>query len=973
MGRRAGWVLVGALRFVGRVLQGLVAATALLALVAGLPWALWRYIGWPLPDHVPTGDEIQAVLLSPMSTAFLLDVLACLCWITWVAFAIDVARCTVDAARGARWPELRSGGPVHTVAAVLIGAVVLSLADHRGFGHASPRPSPTVTAAPVVVTAWRLDSSAEGAQFRLASQPIPVRAADAGMSSVDTATRPATAVVREPRNGVYDSMWRIAQRELGDGTRWPEIFALNKGKPQPTGGQLTNPNLIFPGEELRLPTAHPTEPPPAGEQPGPPPAPPPNSSPPSPPTTTRTAPTREQQPPATPAPTAAPQPGADIDRPSPGLGWGVEVFLGLGLAAAVSTALVLARRRYRRTYRPGSGRRDDLPMAPVVSRLRLAHLRATGEPDDGQDHSAITAPPVVITRHGQQPELIHPYVAPELGVRDRREIALDLAVARGLGVVGAGAAAAARALLVALLARTPHQPNPSTSAVVVLVTADDLATLVGAHATGDIPAAVRVAADLDAVLDELDAEIQARVRDQHTADEPPTLVVVASPPTGSSSRLQAILDNGAPLGIVGVLLGQWRSGITAHVRADGTVSATNPGVGEALEGTQLYRLPDTDTRDLLRLLRHAQPDTPVQPADPRPDAVPTALAPVTDVLAPDSREASTARTPSDSIDTSLEITRSHPLSGVTVAEQVDEPRTVSPSALASLPIAQEPLGDLPGTPVTITVLGPLQIHWRPDRTDPGNAPLNITAALPPRQRELLVFLALHPDGVHRDAIAATLWADNPPDRPTNALNTALSRLRGAMSTATAGALSDLTVVREGRYQLNPAVVDVDYWHFAAAVAARRTATTDPERNAALRRVVDDYSGRLAEGIDTEWIDTVREATARDAIDAVAALARAMVDTDPEYTLNLLETARAFDPHNELLYRDIMRLQERLGRLDAIPRTLTLLTTRLAEIDEQPSADALRLAARLQHRHDPSASTAVRRPSRDDHRGTAAAS
>src|ERR1700738_3236529 len=96
----------------------------------------------------------------------------------------------------------------------------------------------------------------------------------------------------------------------------------------------------------------------------------------------------------------------------------------------------------------------------------------------------------------------------------------------------------------------------------------------------------------------------------------------------------------------------------------------------------------------------------------------------------------------------------------------------------------------------------------------------------------------------------------------------------------------------------------------------------------------------------EWIQTAREAIRRDAIDAVAALARALVEDDPQQTLDLLEIARAFDPHNEALYRDIMRLQERLGQLDAIPRTLTLLTTRLAEIDDRPTEQAISLAARL---------------------------
>ena len=129
-----------------------------------------------------------------------------------------------------------------------------------------------------------------------------------------------------------------------------------------------------------------------------------------------------------------------------------------------------------------------------------------------------------------------------------------------------------------------------------------------------------------------------------------------------------------------------------------------------------------------------------------------------------------------------------------------------------------------------------------------------------------------------------------------------------------------------------------------AIAAGNHARID-----ALYDVVNAYGGTLVEDMTTEWIEPVREAIRRDAIDAVASLARALVDTDPQQTLDLLEVARAFDPHNEPLYRDIMRLQERLGQLDAIPRTLTLLTARLAEVDAAPTAQARGLAAQLGQR------------------------
>ncbi|MCL2562419.1 MAG: LysM peptidoglycan-binding domain-containing protein [Oscillospiraceae bacterium] len=45
-----------------------------------------------------------------------------------------------------------------------------------------------------------------------------------------------------------DTLWGIARRHLGDGRRYREIFELNRD-------QIRNPNLIFPGQVLRLPVA----------------------------------------------------------------------------------------------------------------------------------------------------------------------------------------------------------------------------------------------------------------------------------------------------------------------------------------------------------------------------------------------------------------------------------------------------------------------------------------------------------------------------------------------------------------------------------------------------------------------------------------------------------------------------------------------------------------------------------------------
>jgi len=43
-----------------------------------------------------------------------------------------------------------------------------------------------------------------------------------------------------------DSLWLIAQRELGNGRRWTEIYDMNKNV-------LVNPDLIRVGQRLAMP------------------------------------------------------------------------------------------------------------------------------------------------------------------------------------------------------------------------------------------------------------------------------------------------------------------------------------------------------------------------------------------------------------------------------------------------------------------------------------------------------------------------------------------------------------------------------------------------------------------------------------------------------------------------------------------------------------------------------------------------
>ncbi|MGI5242109.1 LysM peptidoglycan-binding domain-containing protein [Dactylosporangium sp. CA-139066] len=60
-------------------------------------------------------------------------------------------------------------------------------------------------------------------------------------------------VVGPPVDGQGEYLFGIAAQTLGDGNRYPEIFALNEGRPQPGGGRLTDPMDVEPGWILVLP------------------------------------------------------------------------------------------------------------------------------------------------------------------------------------------------------------------------------------------------------------------------------------------------------------------------------------------------------------------------------------------------------------------------------------------------------------------------------------------------------------------------------------------------------------------------------------------------------------------------------------------------------------------------------------------------------------------------------------------------
>ncbi|WP_158564141.1 LysM peptidoglycan-binding domain-containing protein [Jiangella anatolica] len=224
-------------RTIGSVLRGLGALVVILAVLVGIPLALLAVAGNPLPDSMPSWDDVSSALTEPDDGSLFLQALVWIGWLGWISFAVGLVveiPAALSGRKAPRLPALRfqqraAAGLVAAVAAVfVVGPVGVATAAEPVQAPApppAPAPATTAEAAPV--------AEAETAPAAEAAQPAMVQ---------------RTHIVQRG-----ESLWRIAEQELGDGMRWPEIAELNYGTPQPGGRSLDNTHWIDPGWQLLLP------------------------------------------------------------------------------------------------------------------------------------------------------------------------------------------------------------------------------------------------------------------------------------------------------------------------------------------------------------------------------------------------------------------------------------------------------------------------------------------------------------------------------------------------------------------------------------------------------------------------------------------------------------------------------------------------------------------------------------------------
>jgi tetratricopeptide (TPR) repeat protein len=182
----------------------------------------------------------------------------------------------------------------------------------------------------------------------------------------------------------------------------------------------------------------------------------------------------------------------------------------------------------------------------------------------------------------------------------------------------------------------------------------------------------------------------------------------------------------------------------------------------------------------------------------------------------------------------------------------------------------------------------------------------------------------------------------------------LRRLRGSLPASLRRFISDYhanlepSTSDDPRFELRLRVLqelapNVDLWRFQAGLQQAAQSTDTRQQTELLRAVTENYPGAFAAEADYLWVNPVRDAIHRRALDAHVELARLWQQADQlDPALATMERAIELDPYAEDLYGWLMELQHKAGRDESVRLTWKQLSARLDEIDAEPEAATQRL-------------------------------
>ncbi|MFD8781848.1 LysM peptidoglycan-binding domain-containing protein [Kitasatospora sp. NPDC059599] len=221
----------------GALITALAALVTLLVLLIGVPALLLygTHAVAGMGEVAPGG--VGEALTSPDDGRLFLWALVVIGWLGWACFALSVLLEIPAQLRGRIARRIPAFGWSQRLAAGLVGSVLALLPVAGSAFAAVPEPAHT---------------PAVQAQLTPGVQRAALPAAQSAPALTPAAEQQPTYTVRDSRPA--DSLWSIAERQLGSGERWVEIAKLNDGRAMDDSGTRFDADRpIQPGWELLMP------------------------------------------------------------------------------------------------------------------------------------------------------------------------------------------------------------------------------------------------------------------------------------------------------------------------------------------------------------------------------------------------------------------------------------------------------------------------------------------------------------------------------------------------------------------------------------------------------------------------------------------------------------------------------------------------------------------------------------------------
>ncbi|MGA5810165.1 hypothetical protein ACPC39_28950 [Streptomyces cellulosae] len=219
-------------RFLARLVKAGLSLLVLAVAVAGLPLLL----AWATPViWAATHDDVLHLLDRQDTGRVFLLMLVAVGWIGWAQFAFCAVRELIAQLRCRTWQAPRGMGASQRAAALLIGSILVLLPTSSALAS-DAQAAPATTGAP---------------DLGQGHVPHAAKSRQAQASAASTPASRTTYTVRETRPA--ESLWAIAERELGDGERWREIADLNEGRTMVDGTVFRANSFLQAGWQLQMP------------------------------------------------------------------------------------------------------------------------------------------------------------------------------------------------------------------------------------------------------------------------------------------------------------------------------------------------------------------------------------------------------------------------------------------------------------------------------------------------------------------------------------------------------------------------------------------------------------------------------------------------------------------------------------------------------------------------------------------------